>query len=159
MEKRRQLWVRHRVLILTVKCIALSIELCLAAHGRKRGSVILNQWFLSAFLEQTVLASPGSMFEMWILESHSYTYLIKISEIGIEQYLFQKFLQVRFENHWFESPEPLIWTTIWEKSNLNVMWQPGWEGSLGENGYVCMAESLCCAPETITTLSIGYTPI
>lgn len=26
--------------------IALSIKLCLAAHGRKRGSVILNQWFL-----------------------------------------------------------------------------------------------------------------
>ena len=21
---------------------------------------------------------------------------------------------------------------------LNVMWQPGWEGSLGENGYMCM---------------------
>ena len=21
---------------------------------------------------------------------------------------------------------------------LNVMWQPGWEGSLGETGYTCM---------------------
>ena len=21
---------------------------------------------------------------------------------------------------------------------LNVMWQPGWEGSLGENGYMCI---------------------
>ena len=21
---------------------------------------------------------------------------------------------------------------------LNVMWQPGWERSLGENGYMCM---------------------
>ena len=21
---------------------------------------------------------------------------------------------------------------------VNVMWQPGWEGSLGENGYICM---------------------
>ena len=21
---------------------------------------------------------------------------------------------------------------------LNVMWQPGWEGSLGKNGYMCM---------------------
>ena len=30
----------------------------------------------------------------------------------------------------------------------------------GEWIYViCMAESLCCAPETITTLFIGYTPI
>ena len=37
---------------------------------------------------------------------------------------------------------------------LNVMWQPGWEGSLGENEYVYlgMAESLHCSPETITTL-------
>ena len=24
---------------------------------------------------------------------------------------------------------------------------------------ICMAESLCCAPETITTLLIGYAPI
>ena len=24
---------------------------------------------------------------------------------------------------------------------------------------ICMAESLCCVPETITTLLIGYTPI
>ena len=40
---------------------------------------------------------------------------------------------------------------------LNVMWQPGWEGSLGENGYtLCMAEYLCCLPETITALLIGY---
>ena len=40
------------------------------------------------------------------------------------------------------------------------MWQPGWEGSLGENAYMNMyAESLCCASEAITTLLIGYTPI
>ena len=44
---------------------------------------------------------------------------------------------------------------------LNVTWQPGWEGSLGENGYMCiyMAESLHCLPETIITLLIQYTPI
>jgi len=36
---------------------------------------------------------------------------------------------------------------------LNVMWQPRWEGSLRKNG---MAESLCCPPETITTLLVGY---
>ena len=24
---------------------------------------------------------------------------------------------------------------------------------------ICMAESLCCSPETTTTLLIGYTPI
>ena len=41
---------------------------------------------------------------------------------------------------------------------LNVMWQPGWERSLGENGYM-MAESLHCSPETITILLIRYTQI
>ena len=38
---------------------------------------------------------------------------------------------------------------------LNVMWQPGWEGSLGENGYMYMTESLCCSPESVTTLVIS----
>ena len=44
---------------------------------------------------------------------------------------------------------------------LNVVWQPGLLGSLVDNGYryIYMAESLCCPPETITTLLIGYTPI
>ena len=44
---------------------------------------------------------------------------------------------------------------------FTVMWQPGWEDSLGENEYmyICMAESLCCPPETITTLLISYTPL
>ena len=38
------------------------------------------------------------------------------------------------------------------------MWQLGWEGSLGRmDTCICMAESLCCPPETITTLLIGYT--
>ena len=42
---------------------------------------------------------------------------------------------------------------------LNVTWQSGWEGNLGENGYTCMymAKSLYCPPKTITTLLIGYT--
>ena len=37
---------------------------------------------------------------------------------------------------------------------LNVVWQPGWEGSLGENGYMYVygCEILCCPPETITSL-------
>ena len=40
------------------------------------------------------------------------------------------------------------------------MWQPGWEGSLGKNGYIiCMAESLCCPPVIITTLLLGSTLI
>ena len=29
----------------------------------------------------------------------------------------------------------------------------------GEWIYLCVAQSLCCAPETIKTLLIGYTPI
>ena len=36
---------------------------------------------------------------------------------------------------------------------LNTIWQPEWEGSL------FMAEFLCCSPETIATLLIGYMPI
>ena len=40
-----------------------------------------------------------------------------------------------------------------------VMWQPGWEGSLGRmDTCICMAESLCCSLGTITLL-IGYTSI
>ena len=41
---------------------------------------------------------------------------------------------------------------------LNVMWQPGWEVGVEENGYmyICTAKSLKCSPETTTTLLIGY---
>ena len=43
---------------------------------------------------------------------------------------------------------------------FNVMWQPGWEGRVGENGYMyIMAESFCCLLETIITLLIGYSPV
>ena len=35
---------------------------------------------------------------------------------------------------------------------LNVMWQPGWEGSLRENGYMCMHG---CPLETVTGLLIS----
>ena len=44
---------------------------------------------------------------------------------------------------------------------LNAMCQPEWSGeeAWGKNGYmrVRMAESLCCLPETTTTLLITYT--
>ena len=36
---------------------------------------------------------------------------------------------------------------------LGVMCQPGWEWGLGANGYIRMAEPLCCSPETV-----NYTP-
>ena len=40
------------------------------------------------------------------------------------------------------------------------MCQPGWEGVWGRmDTCICMAKSLCCSPETITTLLISYTPI
>jgi len=45
-------------------------------------------------------------------------------------------------------------------NSLNVMWQPGWEGSLGRmDTCVCMAEPLYCSSETITTSLIGCTPM
>ena len=40
------------------------------------------------------------------------------------------------------------------------MSQPGWEWSLEKmDKCICMAESLHCSPESITTLLTGYTPI
>ena len=43
---------------------------------------------------------------------------------------------------------------------LDVIWQLGWVGVWGRmDTYTCMAESLHCSPQTITTLLIGYTPI
>ena len=40
---------------------------------------------------------------------------------------------------------------------LNIMWQPGWEERLGENGHMYMyAESLHCSPETVTTLFVKW---
>ena len=41
---------------------------------------------------------------------------------------------------------------------LSVTGQPGWEGSLGKNGYMYTAQSLHCSPETITTSLISDTP-
>ena len=39
------------------------------------------------------------------------------------------------------------------------MCQLGWEEDLGGmHACVCIAESLCCLPETVTTLLIGYIP-
>ena len=43
---------------------------------------------------------------------------------------------------------------------LNVMCQLVCEEDLGGmHACICMAESLCCLPETVTRLLIGYTPI
>ena len=43
---------------------------------------------------------------------------------------------------------------------LNIMWQHGWDEVWGIiDTCKCMAESLCCTPETITTLLVDYSPI
>ena len=49
--------------------------------------------------------------------------------------------------------------TIWEALKTLAAW-PGWEGfGVRMEACTCLAESLCCLPETITTLLTGYTPI
>ena len=46
------------------------------------------------------------------------------------------------------------------ENSAQFIWQPGWEGSLGGmDTCISMAEFLCCVPESIKTLLIGYTPI
>ena len=46
---------------------------------------------------------------------------------------------------------------IAQGTQLSVMWQPGWEGSLGRmDPCMCMAEPLCCSSEMIPTLVISY---
>ena len=53
----------------------------------------------------------------------------------------------------------LQWVTD-KALQLSGVRRPGWEGSLGENGYTRTAESLPCSPETITCCwSISNTPI
>ena len=58
---------------------------------------------------------------------------------------------------WITNKDPLA-----QGSRLNAMWQPGWEG-MGVWGRmdtcICIAESFCCLPETMTTLLIVYTQI
>ena len=42
---------------------------------------------------------------------------------------------------------------------LNIMWQPGWAGNLGERGTsVCMTGSLHYSAATVTTSLLGHTP-
>ena len=40
-----------------------------------------------------------------------------------------------------------------------VMDREAWHGSLGENGYMYMYESLCCSADTVTTLFMRYNPL
>ena len=61
-----------------------------------------------------------------------------------------------------------VHTAIFKMSNqqgptgtlLNVLWQSEWQGSLGENGYKYMPESLCCLPKLSQhCFLIKYIPI
>ena len=50
----------------------------------------------------------------------------------------------------------LLYST-WNSAQYYVVaWMAGEFG--GERIYICVAESLHCSPETVTTLLIGYTP-
>ena len=60
----------------------------------------------------------------------------------------------------------LKWITnkdlLYSTWNSTQCYVPAWmEGGVGGrmDTCICMAESLHCSPETIATLSIGYTPI
>ena len=57
---------------------------------------------------------------------------------------------------WLHTSRTVRPCSIAQGTLLNVMWQPGWQGNLGEHGYHT-AESLHCSHETITTLLISYT--
>ena len=47
--------------------------------------------------------------------------------------------------------------SAWNSAECYV--PPGWEGSVGRTDTCTpVADSLCCSPETTTTLLIGYTP-
>ena len=48
----------------------------------------------------------------------------------------------------------LQWVTD-KALQLSGVRRPGWEGSLGENGYTRTAESLHCPPETIPALLVN----
>ena len=46
---------------------------------------------------------------------------------------------------------------IAQRTLLNVVWQPGWQGVLGRmDPCLCMAESLCYSSETVTMLLTGH---
>ena len=65
---------------------------------------------------------------------------------------------------WLKTRLPMQGTprtySIAQRTPLSVMWMPGWERVWKKMDMcICMTEFLCCLPETITTLSISYTPV
>ena len=53
----------------------------------------------------------------------------------------------------------LLYSTGNSAQCYTAAWMGGEFGGEWIHVYVCMAESLCCPSETITTLLISYTPI
>ena len=64
-----------------------------------------------------------------------------------------------FENH--DLKGQLSWTYYTTNGTLHsVMWQPGWEGSLGRmDTCICVAKSLCCSLVPVTTLLISQVKV
>lgn len=58
---KREFGMRHKILVLTVECPALSIKMCLAAHTRKSRSIIKTCGSQSVILGPAVLALPENM--------------------------------------------------------------------------------------------------
>ena len=56
-----------------------------------------------------------------------------------------------------KSSKALLFGTGGSAQCFLAAWTGGEFG--GERTHVCVAESLCCPPEAITTLFIGYTPV
>ena len=56
-----------------------------------------------------------------------------------------------------ESQHARVDMDVISPSPIKRLPEPGREGSLARmDTCICMAESLCCSPETITVLLIGY---
>ena len=69
-----------------------------------------------------------------------------VREFGINMYTLLRY-------KWITS------TCIAHGTLLNITWQSDDQGVWGSmDTCICMSESLCCPPETITTLLISYTP-
>ena len=64
-----------------------------------------------------------------------------------------------FENHHLKVQLSRTYY-ITHRTLLGVMWQPGWERSLGRmDTCICMAKFLCYSPVTVTTLLISHVKV
>ena len=118
-----------------------------------------------AYMIETILLAKFQMFFIWLFtEKPSFSSLVTGSilfSIVCGYWSFCVFC-VFLSQFWSFIYPWMRWSTrtyyIAQRTLLNVMWQPGWERNLQENGciYIYMAESLHCSPETITTFIWNY---